>query len=122
VPVIGDQRVRRAGIAVADDLLVHGRDLRGQFQRPADPERLVDLVPVSRVERALGCLAPRVPSRRRADQVNGQPSTGSASCMARSPSPIARTAVAGSASHRSAMAIVPARALVTSHSAVSSDA
>ncbi len=55
-------------------------------------------------------------------QSNGQSATGSASCSARRPSPTARTATAGSASHRGATALSPGSARVTIHSCVSSSA
>ena len=59
-------------------------------------------------------------SRPAAIQENGHAATGSASCIARRPAPMAVTAVAGSAFHRSATAHSPGSAAVTIHDPPSS--
>lgn len=52
--------------------------------------------------------------------VHGHPSTGSASCRARRPSPTARTATRGSSCQRGSTALRASRATVTSHSSAAS--
>jgi hypothetical protein len=54
-------------------------------------------------------------SRSSAVHENGQAATGRASCIARSPAPIAVTAAAGSACHRGEIALSPGTADVISH-------
>ncbi|UGS25997.1 hypothetical protein K8F61_15310 [Microbacterium resistens] len=75
------------------------------------------------VRSASGTTSPRAAAfAMRAGTVHsqGHSATGSASCIVRSASPTARTAVSGSSAQRGSTALSPSTAVVTSHSCVSS--
>ena len=119
--VVADQGVGRAGVAVAD----HEPVGLGRLGEPGErlPSARAPGAPgasASPVARRPATRRPAVPGRR-PTRSTGSSSTGSESCIARRPSPIARTARSGSAFHRAPTADFPCSAAVLSQSVADVD-